>query len=114
MAALDLLAFAPGQPPWPMRLVAGVVRVVRLLANGALDTDFGSAGARDFDCEPDSATSDDAGTALTLSGGRAAALGSRSGLPADDGVCLARLSAALIFRSSFESGLAWGWAATSP
>jgi uncharacterized delta-60 repeat protein len=90
------------------------VRVVRLLANGALDTAFGTAGARDFDCEPGSSTADDGGTALALSGGRAAALGSRSGLPADDGVCLARLSSALISRSGFESGIAWGWSSSSP
>ncbi len=88
-------------------------RVWRLAANGTLDTTFGNGGVRDFDCAPGAPASNDGGAALALSGGRALALGSRFGLPADDGLCLARLTSTLIFRSGFESGLAWGWSSSA-
>jgi len=90
------------------------VRVIRLQANSAVDNTFGSGAIRDFDCEPGAATSDDGGAALTLSGGRPVGLGTRGGGAAVDGVCLARLAGALIFRSGFESGVGWGWAGSSP
>jgi uncharacterized delta-60 repeat protein len=89
------------------------VRVWRLASNGALDTTFGNGGVRDFDCAPGAPASSDGGAALALSGGRAVALGIRSGSPADDGLCLARLTSSLIFRSGFESGPAWGWSSNA-
>jgi len=85
------------------------VEVRRFLPDGTLDSGFGVAGLRAFDCEPGPAASTDTGIALALSNGRAVALGSRGGAAVDDGVCIARLTSSLIFADGFASGGVGDW-----
>lgn len=85
------------------------VEARRFLPDGTLDSGFGVAGLRAFDCEPGPTGSTDTGIALALSNGRAVALGSRGGTAADDGVCVARLTSSLIFADGFQSGGVGDW-----
>jgi uncharacterized delta-60 repeat protein len=85
------------------------VEVRRFLPGGTLDAGFGVAGLRAFDCEPGPASSTDTGIALALSNGRVVAIGNRGGPPADDGVCVARLTSSLIFADGFASGGVGDW-----
>ncbi len=84
--------------------------VGRLLATGAVDTTFGSAGFRAIDCSPGASTTSDSGTAVALSSGRAVVVGRRTNGTDPDAVCVARLLSNLIFRNGFEGGDASIWA----
>lgn len=90
------------------------LRAARLLPGGAIDTAFGVAGTRTWDCRPGAEASDDYGVALALSGGRAVAVAGRDDGASVDSVCVTRLTALLIFGSGFEGGDTWAWSATAP
>lgn len=85
------------------------IRVARLLSTGAVDTTFGASGFREIDCAPGPGTTEDHGSAIALSSGRAVVIGRRTSYPDPDAVCVARLLASLIFRSGFERGDASAW-----
>ena len=85
------------------------LRAARLLPGGEIDTTFGTAGSRTWDCRPGGPTSEDFGVDLVLSGGRAVAIGGRSDGVGLDSICVTRLTSELIFRSGFEGGDSWTW-----